>query len=344
MIYFRFIKILILLAIPLFCKSQANLSASDFMHINALYADGQYNVVVNLLANLGFNLEKSVQDYSLDGVAYTGNFSFVIKTYNYEGLNTSRQIWSFESKHEDSNAYVESRIKVNFQPCPFSEAAIIGLLEAKIGGRVKRLFGTIIARDTTFHYGENEFGEWAGVNNCFGMSFEIDQTSLWADLSYKLMKHPIPNPILPTLAELNNDQHRILDELNGVGSKTVQLKKDKGLYIVKVSIGGKEVNYILDSGASEMSINKSMEEYLKSIGSIRASDYLPSGSFSMADGSTKEFRRVKLASVNVGELVINLVSANIVADGQPLLLGKSFLDRFSSWKINNEKQLLELGK
>jgi aspartyl protease family protein len=104
------------------------------------------------------------------------------------------------------------------------------------------------------------------------------------------------------------------------------------------------VAYIIDSGASDMTINNSIEKYLKEIGALRSSDYLEPAKYQLADGSIKEYRRVVLHSVKIGDIILDSVVANIAGDSEILLLGKSFLNQFSYWKINNDTKTLELEK
>ena len=101
---------------------------------------------------------------------------------------------------------------------------------------------------------------------------------------------------------------------------------------------------MIDSGASEMFITKSTEQYLLDLGIIRNSDFLQPKIFTLADGSQKEYRRVLIPSVKIGTIRVDDVAVAITEDDSPLLLGKSFLDKFISWKINNDKQTIDLQR
>lgn len=93
-----------------------------------------------------------------------------------------------------------------------------------------------------------------------------------------------------------------------------------------------------------MMISKSMETKFLDLGIIRNSDYLPSRIFVLADGSQKTYRRVKLSSIRIaGERVEDIIVA-ITDDSSPLLLGKSFLNKFKSWKLNNTNSTIELNR
>jgi predicted aspartyl protease len=75
-------------------------------------------------------------------------------------------------------------------------------------------------------------------------------------------------------------------------------------------------------------------------GTIQFKHRSPKGSYKLADGTIVEYKRTLIPSLTVGGNRVSNVAASIVPDDQPLLLGKSFLDKFKSWKIDNSKGVL----
>jgi clan AA aspartic protease (TIGR02281 family) len=130
--------------------------------------------------------------------------------------------------------------------------------------------------------------------------------------------------------------------LDNVKHYSVPLIKNGGSFSVVVSIGGKRKTYILDSGASEMSIDKETYNALLKQGIIKSKHRLPKANYSLADGSIVSLERIILPSITISGNTINNVKANVIDNGKPLLLGKSFLDKFSYWKVDNEKGVLIL--
>lgn len=110
---------------------------------------------------------------------------------------------------------------------------------------------------------------------------------------------------------------------------------------ITINLGGKEYEFLIDTGASEILINSEIESHLVSIGVLRNSDYLDSQTYIIADGSSQTLKRAKLQSLKINDIIFN---NNIVAIGDSnkiLLLGMSFLSKFD-WKINgNVLELIE---
>jgi predicted aspartyl protease len=73
---------------------------------------------------------------------------------------------------------------------------------------------------------------------------------------------------------------------------------------------------------------------------LKAENRLSDAKYQLADGSVVQFKRIRVPKFTIGEVIVNNVTATVVQNGKPLLLGKSFLDTFKAWKIDNEKQLL----
>lgn len=125
----------------------------------------------------------------------------------------------------------------------------------------------------------------------------------------------------------------------------ISLTRLMGIYKIKVKIGSVEKYFTLDSGANDVFINEDTERDLLLDGVIKKSDYLPSRKYRMADGSYTDCRRLKLDGIQVGDFTVNNVVVAISEDSNGLLLlGKSLLDKFSSWSIDNKTEELVLTK
>jgi clan AA aspartic protease (TIGR02281 family) len=125
------------------------------------------------------------------------------------------------------------------------------------------------------------------------------------------------------------------------GAVEIPLKKYAGVYTLPVRINGAvTLNFILDTGASEVTIPSNVALTLLRAGTIREGDFLPGRKYRLADGSILKGSRFKIRELEVGGLKISNVPAAVAPGRGPLLLGQSFLSRVGNWSINNEKQLL----
>lgn len=126
-------------------------------------------------------------------------------------------------------------------------------------------------------------------------------------------------------------------------SSKVKLLSQNGVYYIIIKIGGISKKLILDSGASDVLISKKFEMELISKGIIKKENYLSNGLYKIADGSIISCRRLLIPELKIGSFTLKNVRATITSSNS-MLLGKSVLDKFKSWKINNLTEELEIIK
>jgi predicted aspartyl protease len=76
---------------------------------------------------------------------------------------------------------------------------------------------------------------------------------------------------------------------------------------------------------------------------ISSEDFMGTQTYTLADGSKVPSQRFQIKSLKVGNKTLENVMASIVPATAQILLGQSFLSRFSSWSIDNEKHALVLN-
>lgn len=115
---------------------------------------------------------------------------------------------------------------------------------------------------------------------------------------------------------------------------------------VKISIGGVEKYFLLDTGASDMIISANLERELLREGIISKKHYTKqTETYRIADGSQVTCPLIVLESVQIGDFTVQNVKAAIMdSKDASLLLGQSFLDKFSGWKFDKSKEQLLLKK
>jgi clan AA aspartic protease (TIGR02281 family) len=125
--------------------------------------------------------------------------------------------------------------------------------------------------------------------------------------------------------------------------ETVPMVSDGGTFKVPVTINGElTLKFVVDSGASDVSIPADVVRTLWRTGTIAKDDFLDSQTYRMADGSTIPSQQFKIRSLKVGNTMLENVTGSIAPATGDLLLGQSFLTRFKSWSIDNERQALVL--
>ena len=127
---------------------------------------------------------------------------------------------------------------------------------------------------------------------------------------------------------------------NGVRVKMVE---SGGIYHVPVLINDTlKLDFIVDSGASDVSIPSDVVLTLIRTGTIKKSDFIGTQTYYLADGSPVESKTFIVRSLKVGDRTVTDVRASIADVNGPLLLGQSFLSKFKSWSQDNVSHELVL--
>lgn len=125
----------------------------------------------------------------------------------------------------------------------------------------------------------------------------------------------------------------------------IPLVQHGGVYTLPVRINGViTLNFILDSGASEVCIPADVVMTLIRAGTIAQRDFLPGKAFSLADGSVVKSARFVIRELELGGHKIFNVPGAIGPVMGPLLLGQSLLAKLDTWTLDNQRHVLILGR
>jgi len=107
--------------------------------------------------------------------------------------------------------------------------------------------------------------------------------------------------------------------------------------------GAITLKFVLDSGASDVLIPADVFLTLLRTGTVSESDFLGSQMYSLADGSKLKGSRFLIRELKVGPYVATNVIASVGPVTGDLLLGLSFLSRFGTVTLDNERHVLIQG-
>lgn len=101
------------------------------------------------------------------------------------------------------------------------------------------------------------------------------------------------------------------------------------------------MKFIFDTGASAVSLSKSMASYMEDNGYLKKSDYLGKSESLIADGSVVSVEVVNLRDFEIGGFHIKDVVAT-VKDGQnvPLLMGQSAIEKLGRISIEGNRLII----
>jgi aspartyl protease family protein len=113
------------------------------------------------------------------------------------------------------------------------------------------------------------------------------------------------------------------------------MRKASGVYHVPCKINGTEMEFIFDTGASDITMSLTEALFLYKQGKLTDKDFIGTQQYQIADGSIHEGMIVVLRKVEIGDWVLSNVQASIVDNMEaPLLLGQSALAAFGKISID----------
>lgn len=124
----------------------------------------------------------------------------------------------------------------------------------------------------------------------------------------------------------------------------VGLHDENGTLTVPVTINKSiKLNFVLDSGASDVQIPADVVMTMIRSGTLDRSDFIGQRVYQLADGSTLPSYVFRIRSLDVGGMTVKNVTGAVSSVNGSLLLGQSFLSRVTSWSIDNGHRVLTLG-
>jgi clan AA aspartic protease (TIGR02281 family) len=127
----------------------------------------------------------------------------------------------------------------------------------------------------------------------------------------------------------------------GQAREVIPIEARDGAFVVPVLINGVLTeNFIIDSGSADVSIPVDVAAALERLGAISPSDLIGSKTYILADGSRVPSATYRIASLKIGDLIMQNVTVRIAPEKSHFLLGQSFLSRLKSWSMDNAGRAL----
>lgn len=119
------------------------------------------------------------------------------------------------------------------------------------------------------------------------------------------------------------------------GKTLVKMVEENGIYKIPIYINDTKMNFIFDTGASDITISATEAMFLYKQGTLQQEDILGTQQYQIADGSISEGTIINLRTVKIGKKTLKNVKASIVHNMEaPLLLGQSALAQFGKVSID----------
>ena len=128
------------------------------------------------------------------------------------------------------------------------------------------------------------------------------------------------------------------------GQSIIKMEKEGGVFKIPCKINGKDVKFIFDSGASDVSV--SLEYFLEGIknGVFKETDILPEiVNYKIANGDISQAQRINIRNLKIGNLTLYNVKASVSLDlNSPMLLGQSAMEQFGEYTISYDNSTLKI--
>jgi aspartyl protease family protein len=122
------------------------------------------------------------------------------------------------------------------------------------------------------------------------------------------------------------------------------MTKKNGVFQIPISIDGIPMFFILDTGASIVSISMLEATFLYKQGLLTQDEIIGTADFLDANGNISEGTIIVLKDVEIGNRHLHNIRASVVHNQKaPLLFGQSALRKFGRITIDNNRQEMILS-
>ena len=123
----------------------------------------------------------------------------------------------------------------------------------------------------------------------------------------------------------------------------IPFTKANGVTKVDCTINNLPLNFIFDTGASDVTISQVEANFMFKNGYLSNKDIIGKQHFQTADGSISVGTTIVLKEIQFGGLTLNDVRASVVkSQNAPLLLGQTVLQRLGKIEIDNTQRVLKI--
>ena len=123
--------------------------------------------------------------------------------------------------------------------------------------------------------------------------------------------------------------------------KIIEMKKVNGIYQIPCKVNGIPMNFVFDTGASDVTISVTEAKFLLKQGLLEKVDFLENVNYKMANGEIIEGTKINLKTIEIGGTLLKNISASVIyKQNAPLLLGQSALSKLGQYSIKGNQLII----
>ena len=133
-------------------------------------------------------------------------------------------------------------------------------------------------------------------------------------------------------------------DVSGPATDTIVILNLEGMTYSRLTIGNATLFWLFDTGASDMLITEEMERDFRKQGIVSNSNYLGENEYEMANGVVEKCKAYNVSNIKVGKFTLNNVTVAVSKEAKKIIIGRSLMNKFSSWRLDNRRGVLILTK
>jgi clan AA aspartic protease (TIGR02281 family) len=147
------------------------------------------------------------------------------------------------------------------------------------------------------------------------------------------------------LTKSKNPIETKVDEVQKYQTATIPMKaRGSGTYEVSCKVNDLKLNFIFDTGASDISISQTEALFMLKNDYLTEADIKGNEKYIDANGDISVGTKIMLKKVEIGGIVLKNVSASVVNNkNAPLLFGQSALSKYGKIIIDNKKNEITIS-
>tara|TARA_R110001606_G_scaffold94276_1_gene209193 strand:+ start:752 stop:2113 length:1362 start_codon:yes stop_codon:yes gene_type:complete len=123
--------------------------------------------------------------------------------------------------------------------------------------------------------------------------------------------------------------------------KVIFMDYENGVYKIACKVNGIPMKFILDTGASDVSISSTEANFLLKQGLLTKDDIKGSVEYQIANGEIKEGTKIVIREISIHGLLLKNIEASIVhSQNAPLLLGQSAISKLGMIQLEGSKLVI----
>ncbi|MBK8517624.1 MAG: retroviral-like aspartic protease family protein [Saprospiraceae bacterium] len=125
------------------------------------------------------------------------------------------------------------------------------------------------------------------------------------------------------------------------GQTKILMQKTNGVYSIPCKVNGLKLNFIFDTGASNVSISLTEAAFMLKNGYLNESDITGSSYAQIANGEITKNTTILIREIIIADITLRNISASIVHELKaPLLLGQSAISKLGKIQLNGNELII----